>query len=168
MIHRSRFVNVMLIVAGSALLGVGAASGATALSGAHSTQVQLIATYGGDTMYNYDFSSQQVTWDNVDWAVHLMFWGNADINNVKSALQSVYGNSGGPQEFYGTDGGGLGLYTGWWDNDSGKKQAGCDENTWYRHYRIYAPGNFDYMYNIGWGRYVAGTDHYDINDGSGA
>lgn len=53
------------------------------------------------------------------------------------------------------------------DFDRGKKQSPCPPTyTWYRHYRVYAPNGTDTMYTTGgWGFYVIGTQHYDINDG---
>ena len=158
---RQRTSGCIVFAIGAAMTAIGFMSTAIAYSNATTTNLDAVNTYEDDYLYNYDFSSRDLRDDNVDWALSILFWNGADINKVKNGLNGVYSSSGGPQQFQATDGGA----DYFWDTDSGRKQPGCAQNTWYRHYRVYAPSGPDYFYNTGWGRYIAGTQHWDINDG---
>jgi hypothetical protein len=110
-----------------------------------------------DRFFNYDFRSTRSTANtNVDWPVTMVFYNDATVNKVKNAYWGpvVIGSS-----MYArmTDNG-----TSWtWDSDRGTKTGGCGSGQVFRHLRVYAPGDGDRMYNIGWGYYVLGTTHYD-------
>lgn len=119
-----------------------------------------------DEFWNYDFYGQTVDAGNVDWAIDLVFYNNANINKVKNALNPWYSQTGGPKYEYMRDGP-IGTFQ--WDQDSGRKITGCPPTGWFEHYRVYADPSDDSMYNVYYGYYVIGTTHFDYNDGcSGA
>src|SRR5262249_36946010 len=78
----------------AALLAGGSAFVAMApdRSSAGSTTHLTTIDFGyGDSIFNYDFTSQTADATRVDWAVSLLFYNNASINGVKSILASTYG-----------------------------------------------------------------------------
>ena len=118
-----------------------------------------------DGFRNYDFNSQTVASNNVDWTVSLMFWNNATINRVKnSAIGPLYDQTGSTQYGRLRDTTAAGFV---WDADGGRKTTKCPgaplqpRNA--RHYRIYADGD-DRMYNLDWGYWVFGTTHWDMDE----
>lgn len=110
-----------------------------------------------DRFYNYDFASRSVSSSNVDWPVGLLFYGNADVNKVKSIY---WGRIPASTMYACIDDGG-----GWvWDSDMGTKGIVYSSylNSYvYLHMRVYAPNPPDYAYNQYWGKYVIATAHYD-------
>ncbi len=110
-----------------------------------------------DRFYNYDFESNTVASDNVDFPVTMVFWGNAEVNKVKSIF---FGTGAIAQAKYEK------LYDGYgwvWDTDRGTK--GIVYSTYlnslvYLNIRIYADSD-DRLYNSYWGYYVIATTHYD-------
>ena len=40
----------------------------------------------GQTIWNYDFTSQTVSSSGVDWAASMLFYNNASINKVKNIV----------------------------------------------------------------------------------
>jgi len=118
-----------------------------------------------DAFHNYDFLSQSVASDNVDWAVALVFWNNASISRVKtSAIGPLYDQTGSRMNGRLRDTTSSGYV---WDEDSGRKTTLCPgaplQSRDARHYRIYADGD-DRLYNLDWGYWVYGTTHWDIDE----
>jgi hypothetical protein len=118
-----------------------------------------------DRFRNYDFRSQTVAANNVDWAIALLFYNNATINKVKnSGIGPLYDQTGGTM--YGrmreTSAGDF-----VWDADGGRKTTKCPgaplQPSSARHYRIYADGD-DRLYNLDRGYWVFGSTHWDINE----
>lgn len=114
-----------------------------------------------DNFYNYDFNGEVSAYDNVDWAVDLIFFNNAEIDKVKDSFSGflpVTSNNG--KNAVVNDGGGY-----QYDSDGGKKVSQCPPaEEWFLHYRVYADGD-DRLYNTNYGYYVIGTAHADYNDG---
>jgi hypothetical protein len=88
----------------------------------------------------------------------------AAINRVKSHLGNECDQTGSRQNGRLSDNVNAGYV---WDQDGGQKTTLCpggpgqpDEA---RHYRIYADGD-DRMYNLDWGYWVFGSDHYDLEE----
>lgn len=115
-----------------------------------------------DEFWNYDFFGQSAEAGNVDWAIDLVFYNNANINKVKDALNPWYPNIGGPKFEYMRDGPN-GTWK--WDQDGGRKLTGCPPTGWFEHYRVYADPGDDSMYNVYYGYYILGSTHFDYNDG---
>jgi hypothetical protein len=105
-----------------------------------------------DTWRNYDYRSHEDTFLNVDWAFSILFFNNATINSVKSAL----GGSGGSKQYAVMNDGPYFV----WDEDGGKKRGNYCWS-WGQHTRLYAPNPPDFMYNMSWHYYVLATAHYD-------
>jgi hypothetical protein len=153
--------RILLALALAAVVGTPiAAYAATARSGN-----LTIMEIREDRFRNYDFLSQSVAANNVDWAMSLLFWNNATINRVKnSGIGPLYDQTGGTM--YGrmreTS---AGDYV--WDADGGRKTTKCPglptQPSSARHYRIYADGD-DRLYNLDWGYWVFGSTHWDINE----
>jgi hypothetical protein len=122
-----------------------------------------------DRFRNYDFTAQAVSATGVDWAISLLFYNNATINRVKSALGNEYDQTGSKMNGRMTENAGsTGVGGGYvWDEDGGRKTTKCPglvtQPSQARHYRIYADGD-DRLYNLSWGYYVFGSTHYDINE----
>ena len=112
-----------------------------------------------DSFYNYDFCNENAAYNNVDWAVDMIFWDNADVDKVKNIYWGCAGAA--VWKHFKLDDGGS-----WeWDKDRGTKHL----DGHYLHMRVYAPhpGGYephpelDRFYNDTWGYYVLGTCHWD-------
>lgn len=117
-----------------------------------------------DHFYNYDFNGEVASAGNVDWAISLVFYNNAEIDKVKNALNPYlpYSNNG-EKDAVVNDGGGYR-----YDGDRGRKVSPCPPTGWFQHYRVYADGD-DRLYNLDYGYWIIGSTHFDYNDGcSGA
>jgi hypothetical protein len=129
-----------------------------------------------DGFYNWDFQEPtSISADNVDNPVDLVFGNSASINYVKG----LYARNG---EFCGLCGGSAKYeyvidntpqpVFGDFDQDSGRKGPFCSfgfgcPNSYDIHYRLYADSRDDQQgFDPGWGFYVVGTIHYDVNEGS--
>lgn len=113
-----------------------------------------------DRFLNFDFSTTTASRTKVDWAIDLLFFGNANINKVKKKLNPWLPSHGGPMYARVNDG------TGWvWDTDSGIKTQLCPAaNQTAAHMRIYAPPSTDTFWNRSWGYYVIASSHFDHNE----
>lgn len=120
----------------------------------HTHNLQYISTTGGDYAYNYDFRSQYVSVNNIDWPVTIILYGpGATVSNIKNLLD--WPNSGGTM-YHGLYDDGM-----WeWDNDEGEKTNGITSC----HVRLYADSG-DYSYNSTYTKYVLATTHYDRYEG---
>jgi hypothetical protein len=121
-----------------------------------------------DQFYNYDNKTNSgMNGENVDWDVHFIFWGNAEVDYVKN--NSGLGASGSGQYLLTAD-------NSWSfnvDADGGRKSENCaawtSHDLWAPHLRVYAAGSnwggdYDRNWDSYWGFYVIGTDHWDYND----
>jgi hypothetical protein len=128
----------------------------------------------GDGFYNFDFRSYSASSTNVDWPMRFLFRYNAEIDNVKNAIDGCGGdpsispttcNSGSAQHHLFNDNG----YN-LWDDDGGKKQSNsCSSGA--QHMRLYANPDsvwpYDRNYNDTWGFYIFASVHKDFEGGSG-
>lgn len=150
-------VKLLLLVAFACLCGLSVAGSASSATADDLTQMN---TGYGDFFYNYDFLSDSVAWNNVDWGMSLLFYNNAEINKVKGQVGG-YWAVGSTMHAYmwnnGTWGPGF-------DTDAGKKTdtPSCFGST--RHFRIYAPPTTDRFYNQSYGYYVVASTHYDHHE----
>jgi hypothetical protein len=147
------------LLASLSVLGLGQATAdaATARNG----NLRVIAPRE-DSFRNYDFLSHNVARNNVDWPVNFVFYNNAEIDKVKSKMNSRMKYSGGAMYGRLNDG------NGWlWDEDKGIKTGRCPNpffsGTTY-HMRLYADRPGDRLYNRSWGFYTLGTSHIDHNE----
>ena len=117
-----------------------------------------VLTISGDSFWNYDFNSQRVSSTNVDWAMSMLFYNNAEIDKVKDFYHSGFPHGGGPMYARLDDGGGWWV----WDGDGGIKSAACPSfgDPPALHLRLYADSD-DRLYNTLWGYYVLGSTHMD-------
>jgi hypothetical protein len=120
-----------------------------------------------DTIFNYDFNSNNATSTNVDWPVTLIFYNNATINRVKSDTDlwtdpnNDFGFSSAEMKHMRQNIGAGNV----WDADGGKKQPLCPTlGVSSPHYRIYAIGANERLFNRQWGFWVPGTTHRDWNE----
>ena len=127
--------------------------------GASTPYLRTLGFGYGDSIYNYDFTSQTVSSSGVDWATSLLFYNNAEIDKVKNISSGKYWFYGSKMNFRLND---SGFWE--WDQDGGKKTdtPSCLGST--RHYRVYAPAAFDNFYNPNFGYYLFGTTHYDHHE----
>lgn len=109
-----------------------------------------------DRFRNYDFNSKTDSSSNVDWALSMLFYNDAEVDKVKDILSPPYNFSGGSKYARLDEG------SGWlWDKDGGRKDIYCPSyQTEARHMRIYADSN-DRLYNVSWGYYVLASTHKD-------
>jgi hypothetical protein len=152
---RAAVCGVLAVMA----LGASLALSAPARAATTSNLGPLSMGYG-QTLWNYDFTTNPGAWNHVDWAVSVLFYNNAEIDKVKNAFGGAYWIAGGRMYAYLNNGGG-GLY----DQDSGRKTdtPSCLGST--RHYREYAPPSTDRMgYNPSFGYYTFATTHYDHHE----
>ena len=153
-----------IVIAFVALIVLSAIVGVARQAGAATTSNLTLLSLREDQWRNYDFTEQTVSSNKVDWAVSLMFWNNATINRVKNHLGNEYDQVGSRQNGRLRDSVSVGFV---WDQDGGRKTTllpGCPgQPNDARHYRIYADGD-DRIYNLDWGYWVFGTDHYDIEE----
>lgn len=144
----------------AAVAGVTVAFDGSAV-GASTSRLSKVSVHE-DRFWNYDFTTNLVRPNKVDWPVALVFFGNATINKVKGMLGNEYDKTGSSMYARINDGGK------WrWDTDRGRKTTACPglptQPWWARHYRIYADGD-DRLYNPSWGFYVIGSTHYDLHE----
>jgi hypothetical protein len=162
-----RAVAILIVVA-----SVGGATAATPTKAA-STQEVYVLEIAEDRFFNYDFEERISSKWGVDWAVSLLFWNNATIRRVKQILANEYDRVGG--DMHGLFAETIGPYQNpnyQWDTDAGRKTTlcpgGAGQPDWARHYRIYADelgeGGDDRLYNMYWGYWVFGADHYDFEE----
>ncbi len=148
-----------LLIVGMAFVAVlAAATPAQADRVINGTFRYLTLSGGGDAFYNYDFNSQSISSTNVDWAVNLVFVGNATVPKVKAVVSSIMPYAGSIKYAF---------VAGGWDQDRGLKQTqggSCPGGTSY-HFRVYAPSSTDRMYNVNYGYFVVGTAHNDYKEG---
>ena len=153
MTKRLALVLAVLALAGSVVA-------ATRATGATTYNLTPIGMGYGDSVWNYDFTTQSgAGWNTVDWALSLLFYNNAEIDKVKGIVGGSYWFYGSTKYAYMNDGAG-GLY----DSDGGKKTdtPSCLGSS--RHYRVYAPPSTDRMYNPSFGYYIFGTTHADHHE----
>jgi len=117
----------------------------------------------GTEFHNYDYLGKEALCNEVDWATSMIFYGNATINKVKSALHNRgYSASSTGAMHMRVKSANSGLE---WDSDGGKKGIACPAvGLETRHYRIYAPPSRDYMYSMSYGYWVVGSTHWDKNE----
>ena len=127
--------------------------------GASTSNLRTLGFGYGDSIYNYDFTSQSVSSSGVDWAASLLFYNNAWVNKIKSIVSGKYWSSGSKMNFRLND---TGSFV--WLQDGGAKTdwPSCLGST--RHFRVYAPPATDDFYNPTFGYYVFGTSHYDHHE----
>ncbi len=130
-------------------------------------------TISNDGFYSYDFDSQSVNDNNVDWPFNMIWYDEANINDVKSYLSSRgFSGSGSAKYAYVYETSNVNAPE--WDTDGGKK-SGCYTdsvgNKRFRHTRLYAPTDspyYDAFFDVyTYGYYIVATTHYDINETSG-
>jgi len=97
-----------------------------------------------------------------DWAVSLVFAGNASVGKVKKGLRQLGLTHRGHVRY-------LGYRTSLadsprFDGDRGLK-TGCDRNGTDVHVRLYAPTTTDRFLDPAYGSFVVGTTHLDRADG---
>jgi hypothetical protein len=147
----------MGLAVGTVAVTAPAANAATAAS-------LKVLVFTNDQFYNYDFTSESASSTNVDWAVSLLFYNNAEIDYIKTVLS----NNGAP---YGAGGGTkhgrlLDTPASWsWDGDGGRKTAACSfagQHT--NHYRIYADSDDRIGYTPNLGYWVFGSTHIDYQE----
>jgi hypothetical protein len=172
----STFPLGRLFVYASALaLGISPIALSATSSSAHNTShLGYVSTSDTleDGVRNYDFNSQTVASSNVDWPMTITFMGNATINSVKANAASMgYTDTGGTKNGRISDAapsaaGGCGNWC--WDTDGGIKTDPCGtehgSGSTDTHFRLYAPGAADRMYNTFWSYYVPASSHLDIHD----
>lgn len=149
----------LYLVAAVCALAAGIALLPATVIGASTSNLRTLGFGYGDSIYNYDFENQAVDSTHVDWATSLLFYDNANINKIKSILESSYWLFGSKENAYLDD---SGFWE--WDQDGGMKTEiptclGSDA-----HYRIYAPPETDDFYNPNFGYYLFGTTHHDHHE----
>jgi hypothetical protein len=153
-----------ILVALAVLLAVSAVAGVARYAHAASTSNLALLSLREDRWRNYDFTEQTVSANRVDWAISLVFYNNATINRVKNFLDNEYDQTGSRMNGRLSDNVNNGYV---WDQDGGRKTTACPGGPGQpreaRHYRIYADGD-DRMYNLDWGYWVFGSNHYDIDE----
>ena len=107
-------------------------------------------SYGGDTFTNFDLVAQ--SGPDVDWAVDVIFWGNATVSKVYSKLGWFW--PGAKAYMQVNDGAGHVLVA-----SQGRKNTLCTAT----HLRLYADAD-GYLSNPLLGNYVVGTAHIDRNE----
>lgn len=120
---------------------------------------KTIIYFGGDRMYNYDFLSRNQYYGqsrNVDWAVTMIWYNNAEVDKVKNWYWDTWSCGGSKYgRFY--DYGGYE-----WDSDAGAKSR-CTLLGDVYHMRVYGDED-DRMYSTQYGYWVYATTHVDHNE----
>ena len=118
-----------------------------------------ILRVGSDEFYNYDYSSEENSKENVDWAIDMLFYNDSSVNKVKKDLETWLPSSGSSAyAYYVTP-------SEWqWDADKGKKESLCTSIGDNVHYRIYGPSGTDRFYNLRWGFFNIASTHIDHNE----
>lgn len=118
-----------------------------------------ILRIGSDEFFNYDYSSEENSGENVDWAIDMLFYNNSRVNKVKKDLETWFYPAGSTAYAY------FVTPEGWqWDGDKGKKESSCTFIGDNVHYRIYGPKGSDRFYNLKWGFYNIASTHIDHNE----
>lgn len=117
---------------------------------------------------NYDFTSEDRSADNVDWAVSLLWHNAATTRRVYVDLRShrYLLNRGDPAYGFVTDGSNYVGGKRWhWRGNVGLKDEVCSVVGRNLHMRIYSPNNsLGAIATVRWGFVVIGTVHYDNNE----
>lgn len=110
-----------------------------------------------DVVRNYDFTSQWEAYNNVDWAVTMLFYNNASVPRVSNSLwYAGYSYEGSEKHARVTDNS-----VDWvWYTNKGKKMKLCNDY----HMRIYADTHDSMLHNPGWGFFVFATTHRDYGE----
>jgi len=117
-----------------------------------------LRSMGNYYWYNYDFNSQSATYDNVDWPMSLIFWGDDYQINVSTAKLCLWNYSNASTMYAKYYDSGEGIYE--WDSDEGRKSNMLlDLNDW--HARLYADIDTGQCTNPSWGYYVIASSHRD-------
>ena len=139
------------LVAGFLAAALALFAGASSATASTTTKLTTVR-YGGDSFQNFDFESQTVAANNVDWPVDLVFWGNASISKVYTKINWSWSGSSEYERI--NDGSGN-----TWVSSGGRKNTLCSDT----HYRLYAP-TAGYLSNNNLGHYVIATAHLDKNE----
>jgi len=116
-----------------------------------------------DSFDNYDFTSPSVSSTNVDWPVTFLFYNNAEVDKIKSAISAAYPYPGGT--IYGRMNNSFGWF---YDGDRGVKNQPCSFASSDQHMRVYADASHgDRNWSPSLGFYVIGTTHSDVNECGG-
>ena len=132
--------------------------------GATTTKLAWI-TVGNSKWRNFDFTRQTDSRFRVDWAIDFIYFGNATVDKVQSAMTLFLPCQSGlcqaPMYMHLSTDSGATLN---WQTSTGMKQSlsACTPGT-NLHQRIYAPDNTSF-YNRSWGHYVIGTTHFDYRE----
>ena len=158
----NRVLTVLCVLLASAAVLAAIAKPA----GAASTSHLDFYSQGATTIRNYDFNNQVVTATGVDWAVDLLFIQNATINKVKAGFPSYdQGGTCASAQYGRMNDNGAGYV---WDSDQGKKTTCCPITGSDYHFRVYADSDDRLGYSAGFGYWVFGTTHKDVQEcGSG-
>lgn len=137
---------------------------------------RLVKDVGSDWFYNYDFKSERVGVNNVDWPVNLIFTLNADRYKVKDLLSGSFFASDMHMYLHDAEPYPPGLFSSSpahdpiWVTDGGSYNGGlaytCTETK--LHMRVYAPtyaqNGANRLFNLTWAFYVVATSHYDHHE----
>jgi hypothetical protein len=160
-------IQKSLVVAGSFLCLAGIVSPAASETAEAATASNLLViTLAGDYFHNYDFTSTTAAGDNVDWPVAVFFIGDANVNDVKTYMESwsnqFDGTSTNSMHMLMRDSSSAG-YT--WDSDRGKKSPSCPlSGQSSPHYRVYGIGTYERLYNTTLSYWVPASTHRDYNE----
>ena len=103
----------------------------------------------GDYVYNYDFFSENLSEDNLDWPVTIIFANNAEIDRVKDDLRPHgFDETGSRKKGRVSDNSTSGFV---WDSDRGLHEDECPVQA---HYRVYAPSDDRLGYNTTFGYFI--------------
>lgn len=155
-------IRLLGVLAGTVgLLGLAVLSngmgGGPAAQAASTPNTLTYMTHNDSGVVNYDFETTNISNNNVDWPITLVFFNGASVNNIKDALENYYDWESPDKKHTGVTY--LGLNH--WDEDGGKKTTFCPlANQTANHFRIYG-GNSDTIYSQDIGYWVAASTHRD-------
>lgn len=121
-----------------------------------------VAASEEDRFWSYDFESTRAIGTNCDWPVTIVFWGNANVADVKAALSASLPFSGNAMWGYVADER-VRKRPCRWGSDTGAKSFSLTSAL---HVRLYADAD-GRLTNGVWGDYVVATTHYDLNEFGG-
>ena len=110
----------------------------------------MSVSYGDDTFTNFDLVAKGGA--DVDWAVDVIFWGNATVSKIYNKLGWIWPGANAYMQV--NDGTGP-----VWAASQGRKNTLCTAT----HLRLYADAD-GYLTNLPLGNYVIGTAHIDRNE----
>jgi hypothetical protein len=120
-----------------------------------------VAASQEDRFWTYDFvSTRAIDW-NCDWPVTIVFWGNANVDDIKAWFSSSLPITGNPMWAYVADER-FRKRPCRWVSDTGAKSFDITF-TESLHVRLYADAD-GRLTNGVWGDYVVATTHYDLNE----